>query len=87
VPRPVIVVASRVAARILTMSENDVPALPTDTFTRGMGPFSATHTFTQDSTSGGPWLTKTDKVMLAPFRLGGAMTIPLVRETGWVAGS
>lgn len=83
VPEAVIVVTSRVVARILTMAASGLPS-QMDSVTRGMGSFSATTQFTADATSGGPWLTKSDRMTLAQFRLGGAMTIPLVRETGRV---
>lgn len=77
VPDAVTLVTSRVAARILTTSATPSQ---TDSLTRGMGPFSATQQFVADSTSGGPWLTKTDRIALAPYRERGAISVPLIRE-------
>lgn len=78
VPPAVIVVTSRVTARMI----DDTGALPAqaDSLTRGMGPFSATTHLVADSTSGGPWLTKSDKMALEPYRVGGVQSVPLIRE-------
>jgi hypothetical protein len=51
-----------------------------------MGPFSATTHLVADSTSGGPWLTKSDKMALAPYRVG-VVSVPLTREGYIVEGS
>lgn len=77
-PTAVIVVTSRVIARMVT----DLGGIPAqaDSLTRGMGPFSATTHLVADSTSGGPWLTKSDKMALEPYRVGGVACIPLTRE-------
>lgn len=80
VPPAVIVVTSRVVARLLTLPEG-ATALA-DSRTSGMGPFSATIQYATDSSSGGPWLTKSDRMTLAPYRARGAISIPLVRESG-----
>ena len=77
IPFAVTVVTSRVASRMLV--DNGLPA-QADSLTRGMGPFSATTHLVSDSTSGGPWLSKGDKIALEPYRIGGMVTIPLVRE-------
>jgi hypothetical protein len=76
-PLAVIVVTSRVIARMI----GDTGAFPAqaDSLSRGMGPFSATTHLVADSTSGGPWLTKSDKMALAPFRVG-VVSVPLTRE-------
>ena len=78
VPTAVVVIASRVAARILTMPEG--PAGLADSRTSALGPFSATIQYSTDSSSGGPWLTKSDRIALAPYRARGAISVPLVRE-------
>jgi hypothetical protein len=77
VPRPVIVVTSRAIAR---MFKDDGLPSQADSLTRGMGPFSATTHLVADSTSGGPWLTKSDKMALEPYRKGGVSSISLTRE-------
>jgi hypothetical protein len=77
-PSAVIVVTSRVVARMV--ADTGVVPANADSLTRGMGPFSATTHLVADSTSGGPWLTKSDKVALEPFRVGGVACIPLSRE-------
>jgi len=82
VPEAVIVVASRIVARILLLP--DGAAALEDSRTRGMGPFSATTTLATDNSAGGPWLTKSDKMALAPYRARGAVSIPLVRESASV---
>lgn len=81
-PRPVVIIASRVVARMI----GDSLGLPAqaDSLTRGMGSFSATTHLVADSTSGGPWLTKTDKMALEPYRIGGVACLPLTRE-GYVS--
>lgn len=77
-PQAVIVVTSRVIARMLDSTGN-LPAMA-DSLSRGMGSFSATTHLVADSTSGGPWLTKSDKMALEPYRAGGVACIPLTRE-------
>lgn len=77
VPNAVTITTSRMVARIMSMSS---PPSQADSVTRGMGPFSATQSYVADSTSGGPWLTKSDRMALAPYRERGAISIPLVRE-------
>jgi hypothetical protein len=81
VPDAVTVVTSRVVARLLT--SNSIPS-QVESASRSMGPFSAQLSFVADSTSGGPWLTKSDKMTLAPYRARGAVSIPLVRESASV---
>lgn len=77
VPDAVIITLSRVAARML----NDTGTVPAqaDSVSRGMGPFNATTHYVEGSTSGGPWLTKSDKVALTPYRVG-MRSVRLVRE-------
>jgi hypothetical protein len=77
VPTAVIIATSRVAARMLT----DTGVLPAqaDSRSQGMGPFSTTTHYVEGSTSGGPWLTKSDKIALTPYRIG-MHSVPLVRE-------
>lgn len=77
-PLAVKVVTSRVIARMV----NDTGGVPAnaDSFSRGMGPMNVTTHLVADSTSGGPWLTKSDKMALHPYRIGGVVSIPLSRE-------
>lgn len=77
-PRAVVVVTSRVVARILDSPTGISPQA--ESLTRGMGPFSATTSLVADSMTGGPWLTKTDKMALEPYRAGGVQSVPLTRE-------
>lgn len=81
VPEAVTVVTSRVVSRILTSTTMPSQA---ESSSRGMGPFSAQISYVADSTSGGPWLTKSDRMTLAPYRARGAVSVPLVREIGSV---
>lgn len=78
VPAAVVVTTSRVAARIFSTAPNALPA-GGDSRSQSMGPLSATVHYVADSTSGGPWLTKSDKMMLTPYRVG-VRSVPLVRE-------
>lgn len=77
IPSAVTVTTSRVAARII---ESDSLPSQAESTSRGMGPFSAQHTYAADSTAGGPWLTKSDRMALAPYRARGAISVPLIRE-------
>jgi hypothetical protein len=77
-PGPVVIVTSRVCARMMT----DTGAIPAnaDSLSRSMGPLSATTHYVDGSTAGGPWLTKADKIALTPYRAFGVRSVPLVRE-------
>lgn len=68
VPDDVALVVSRMVARIIDTppSSAQVPA-HMDQFSRSMGPYSSSGTFTEGSTSGSPWLTKDDKRILRRF--------------------
>ena len=84
-PEAVVIATSRVTARVFTTDPNALPA-GGDSRSQGMGSFSATVHYVADSTSGGPWLTKSDKMMLAPYRVG-VRSVPLVREGPTTGGS
>lgn len=77
VPDAVIIATSRVVARMLT-DTGGVPA-QADSRSQGMGPFNVTTHYVEGSTSGGPWLTKSDKIALTPFRVG-MHSVALIRE-------
>lgn len=65
VPGPVTIVASRMVARVLSQVETPVGSEGT---TQTSGPFSLTTRYASGSTSGGPWMAASDKVMLRPYR-------------------
>lgn len=80
VPDAVTIAMSRVVARML--SDTGVFPAQADSRSTGMGPFSVTTHYVEGSTSGGPWLTKSDKIALDPYRVGGFTSMRLVRESG-----
>lgn len=72
VPEPVVVVTSRMVARVLQQGAaggagTDSATGTTDT----AGPFSHTRQFGAGTTSGSPWLAAADKVTLSPYRCDG----------------
>lgn len=77
VPGAVVIATSRVAARMLA----DTGGFPAqaDSRSQGMGPFSVTTHYVEGSTAGGPWLTKSDRIALTPYRIG-MHNVPLIRE-------
>lgn len=75
VPGPVTRVTSRMVARVL---EKDAQgAATTDRgvtqLTQTFGPFAEQRTLEPGSSSGAPWMTKTDEKTLAPYRAGGGL--------------
>lgn len=66
VPNEVRVVTSRVAARGVTSARTDAAASQTDQ----ADIWQRTIAYQPDSTSGGMWLTKADKLMLGPYATG-----------------
>lgn len=62
IPSVVSLVVSRMVARCL-MAGTDVP-VGADSTSMVAGPFTETVRFSEPSSSGGPWLSSTDKVML-----------------------
>jgi hypothetical protein len=80
IPGPIGITTSRVAARVLaTTGANQIP-VGLDQRSAGMGPFNASLHFISDSTSGGPWLSAVDKIVLNPYRVGAVQSVPLNRE-------
>lgn len=61
VPTGVVLVASRMAARVLQAGDS-VPGLESSTMTAG--PYAQTHAYSAGTTEGGPWLSKNDKALL-----------------------
>lgn len=80
IPEAVTVVTSRVMARMYTSASSTAMPFGADQRSAGMGPFNASVHFTEGSTAGGPWLSKSDKITLAPYRASGCVSVPLVRE-------
>lgn len=67
VPDAVRIVASRMVARVFASVGAGGPEPGVSQMSQTMGPFAITRGFTADASSGGVWLTRQDKVMLAPF--------------------
>ena len=67
-PAEVRLVVSRMVARILRAAESGAEQeIGLSQVNAGMGPFSVGRTFSGDSTSGSPWLTRDDKRILRRF--------------------
>lgn len=64
VPSPVAIVVSRMVARVLQQGDD---RLGVQSESQGTGPFSRSRTYDVEATTGGPWLTKLDKQILAPW--------------------
>ncbi|ATL70778.1 hypothetical protein [Nocardia terpenica] len=60
-------VVSRMVARVLESPAGDVGMTGHQ---MSAGPFQVGHTYMPDSRTGGPWLTKQDKIALRPYTLG-----------------
>lgn len=65
VPDTVTIVVSRMVARIVEREATQTgDTHGAESVTNTVGPFGRTLNFGQGTTSGGPWLTKADKIML-----------------------
>lgn len=74
VPSAVEIVVSRIVARVLTAS-TPVPGLSDQEMRAGT--FGLTQRFSAESSSGGVWLTRQDKITLRPYgKRGMAMNFP-----------
>lgn len=71
VPEAVAVVVSRMVARVLERAAVDAETHGAEAVTNTTGPFGQTLRFGAGTTTGGPWLAASDKVMLKPYRGGG----------------
>lgn len=82
VPPTVTRVVARMVARVLApRAEAVAPGTVQTGFTAG--PFARQATYSEGATSGSPWLEKTDKVKLNPYRLaGGFASLGMVSERG-----
>lgn len=69
VPRRVVVVASRMVARVL--EQPDVDAFYAESVQHAAGPFSETKRYSTGASGGSPWLTAADKQALRRARRGG----------------
>lgn len=79
IPAAVTMACSRMVARVLS-SASDLANVEHSQTTAGL--YSESLTYTPGSTSGGPWLTASDKVMLKPFRSGVAVVERTSGQTG-----
>lgn len=69
VPRRVVVVASRMVARVLEQPDSE--AFFAESVSHAAGPFSETKRYSSGASGGAPWLTSSDKQALAVARSGG----------------
>ncbi|BBZ65815.1 hypothetical protein MINS_12440 [Mycolicibacterium insubricum] len=72
VPDAVRIVVSRMVARIITAAAGQLTPDPgVSSLQSSMGPFQFTQGYSPDATSGGVWLSRQDKTMLAGHRCRG----------------
>ena len=69
VPEDVVIVVSRMVARVIERDASSTSGA--EAVTNQTGPFGQTLRFGAGTASGGPWLTAVDKTILAAFRVGG----------------
>ena len=69
VPRRIVVVASRLVARVL--EQPDAEAFYAESVQHAAGPFSETKRYSTGASGGSPWLTAADKQALRRARRGG----------------
>lgn len=78
VPSAVVIVTSRMVARVLDQDAAVTRPVGAESVTQAMGPFSESYNFGAGSTSGSPWLTLNDKVQLKRHRFnGGQVSVPM----------
>lgn len=73
-PEPIVRVVAAMVAALITRPTTTPPNADSVT----AGPYA--QRFIEGSTSGGPWLTATLKMRLAPYRCGSLVSVPLVSE-------
>lgn len=71
-PDAVRVTTSRMVARVIEQAAARITT-GAEQFTQQAGVFGQTLRFAPGATSGGPWLAKQDKELLAPFRCAGGI--------------
>ena len=72
IPAEVTLVVSRIVARVLEQSMAQEPgAFGATSMTDQIGDFSQSRSYPAGSTSGGPWLSRSDKVTLKAYRCSG----------------
>lgn len=69
VPEDVVIVVSRMVARVIERDASSTSGA--EAVTNQVGPFGQTLRFGASTVSGGPWLAAVDKTILAAFRVGG----------------
>lgn len=83
VPPHVVRVVSRMAARVLEQDASTGGVFGATTMTDQIGDFTQSRSFPQGTTSGGPWLSKADKVALrGPDGDSGAYAVDTVANAG-----
>ncbi len=75
VPAVVVRVVSRMAARVLEQASSTGGVFGATSTTDQIGDYSRTRSFTPGTTSGGPWLSRTDRVSLRQIRETGAFAV------------
>jgi hypothetical protein len=71
VPEGVVIVVSRLVARVLERDGAAPDSLGAESVTNTVGPFGRTLNFGSGTTSGGPWIAGSDKTALRPYMCGG----------------
>ena len=75
VPSPVVIVVSRMVARVFIRDTTPAGAeLDAQSVSTGVGPFPRTVSYRDGTTSGSPWLAAVDKMTLRPYKAGGGFT-------------
>ncbi|WP_280485359.1 hypothetical protein [Nocardia cyriacigeorgica] len=67
VPEAVRRVAARLVARVLEAPRGDSGV---ESAQMTAGPFQWSNRYSSDSRSGGPWLTRADRIKLRPYKMG-----------------
>ena len=84
VPEAVTIVTSRIVARLLKQNASNADG-NAESQTANVGPFGQTVKFTPGSTSGAPWLTKSDRTSLKPYSCNGkAFAVDTAPDTSTV---
>ncbi|WP_082032130.1 hypothetical protein [Nocardia vulneris] len=76
-PSNVTLVVSRMAARVLQVTDQQQPGVDSSSVTAG--PFSMSRSYSASSSQGGPWINKTDRSLLRTLCAGSsaAFNVPM----------
>ena len=77
VPSALTIVSSRMVARVIERDGSSGAIPGAQSVQQQTGPFGLSVTYAQGVTSGGPWLTAADKVMLKPHKVGGMAAVAI----------